>query len=145
MKLSTRSRYGLRFAFSLAMNKRETPLQLSQVSAQEGISEKYLGHIASQLRVAGIVQSERGARGGYFLTRIPEEITILEVVECLEGGLSLVDCTEDPVECGRESVCAANEIWRILSEKVKETLAELTLGDLVAIHHRKTRNMDFMI
>ena len=143
MKLSTRSRYGLRMMFSLATNPDKKPLQLSEISAREGISEKYLGQIVIHLRAVGLVTSVRGAQGGYYLSRDPAEITVLQIVECLEGDLSIVDCTVHPEECGRESVCAAANIWKLLSERVRETLAGITLADMVRIYREKTAALPF--
>ncbi len=145
MKLSTRSRYGLRMMYSLAVNPGKTPLQLNEISAREDLSEKYLGQIVIHLRAAGLVTSVRGAQGGYFLSRPPEEITVLEIVECLEGDLSIVDCTSRPEECGRESYCAAVEVWRLLSRKVRETLGEITLADMVGLQKGKTASETFLV
>jgi len=145
MKLSTRSRYGLRLMLSLATNTNKGPLQLSEISARENISEKYLGQIVIHLRAVGLVNSVRGAQGGYYLSREPKDITVLQIVECLEGDLSIVDCTLRPEECSRESACAAAQIWKLLSERVRETLAGITLADMVLIHRDKMAALHFEI
>ena len=145
MKLSTRSRYGLRLMFSLAMHENKGPLQLSEISVQEEISEKYLGQIVIHLRAAGLVNSVRGAQGGYYLSRSPDEITVLDVVECLEGDLSIVDCTDHPDGCGRQSQCAAVEIWKLLSDRIRATLKELTLTDMVRMYQKKASTPNFEI
>jgi Rrf2 family protein len=131
--------------FSLAMHGRKGPLQLSEIAAGENISEKYLGQIVIHLRAAGLVNSVRGAQGGYFLAREPKDVTILEVVECLEGELSIVDCTENPDGCNRGSGCAAADIWKLLSTRIKDTLSGITLEDMVRIHFEKAASPNFEI
>jgi Rrf2 family protein len=145
MKLSTRARYGLRLMFSLAMHGGKGPLQLSEIAARENISEKYLGQIVIHLRARGLVNSVRGAQGGYYLSRDPKDITVLEIVECLEGDLSIVDCTDHPDACTRESGCAAADIWKLLSSKIRETLAAVNLADMVRLHFEKSASPDFKI
>lgn len=145
MKLSTRSRYGLRLMFSLAMHGSKEPLQLGEISVRENISEKYLGQIVIHLRAAGLVNSVRGAQGGYNLARDPKDITVLEIVECLEGDLSIVDCTDHPEDCGRESHCAAVEIWRRLSVEMRKILSGINLEDMIRIHFDKAAALNFRI
>lgn len=131
--------------FSLAMNTNQGPLQLSEISEREGISEKYLGQIVIHLRASGLVNSVRGAQGGYYLAKSPDDISILQIVECLEGDLSIVDCTDHPEGCCREGQCAAVEIWKLLSEKIRETLKDLSLADMVRMYQKKSSTLNFEI
>ena len=94
MKITTRSRYGVRLMLELARNFDKGQVLLKDIARNEEISEKYLSLIIIPLRTAGLVQSTRGAHGGYSLTRPPEEITLKDIVQVLEGGISLVDCVE---------------------------------------------------
>ncbi len=145
MKLSTRTRYGLRFLLQLAGNVQEDfPLQLREVSKREGISGKYLGQIASQLRVAGLVKSVRGAGGGYKLARPPSDITLKDVIEALEGGIIPADCLEG-TSCSRVSECVAREVWIGVKVEIEKALAKLTLQDAVELGKKKCLTLDFSI
>ena len=140
MKLSTRSRYGVRLMTRLALNHGKGATLMSDISRLEGISEKYLGQIIIPLRGAGLVSGRRGAGGGYTLSRTPSEITVRDVVEVLEGDISLVPCTGDPAACSRSGACAATEVWQKLAGDVGRVLDSYTLKDLADAARRKAAN-----
>jgi len=145
MKLSTRTRYGLRFLLQLAGSEREgNPLKLREVSEREGISGKYLGQIASQLRVAGLVKSVRGAGGGYRLGRYPSGITLMDLIEALEGGVIPADCLEG-ASCSRMAECVAREVWQEVQGEIEHTLARITLQDAIELGKKKYLTLDFSI
>ncbi|MDP2923425.1 MAG: Rrf2 family transcriptional regulator [Candidatus Omnitrophota bacterium] len=131
MKISTRSRYGLRLMLNLALNYGKGTLFLSTVADKENISEKYLSQIVMPLKVKGLVSSTRGAHGGYMLARGPAKITVKEIVESLEGNLNIVECLSDPSACKRISFCVTRNVWSLLEEKIAGTLSGITLQDLV--------------
>lgn len=117
-----------------------SPVFLKDIARREDISEKYLSLIVIPLRGAGLIQSIRGAHGGYRLTRKPLEITILDVLTVLEGEICLVDCVKDTKRCSRVSTCPTRDIWSVLGQKIGETLKAITLADLVRMRHEKTEN-----
>ncbi len=130
LTVSTRGRYGLRLMVALAMNYGRGITLMRDVSRTEEISEKYLGQIIIPLRSAGLVSSQRGSHGGYTLARPPEEITVKDVVEAIEGRVCPVPCVEDPAECSRVAGCAAAGVWKKLARDIEHSLASITLGDL---------------
>ena len=140
MKLSTRTRYGVRMMLDLACRYGDGPIYLKDVAAREDISEKYLSQIIIPLRSRGLVLSTRGAHGGYSLAKAPEEITLREIMEPLEGGCSLVDCVEHASVCDRVPTCAARDIWAMLGERISESLSSVTLGDLARMNREKAEN-----
>ena len=93
MKLTTKGRYGLRAVIDLAMYAKEEPVSLAEVAERQSISISYLEQLVAKLKKAGIVQSTRGAQGGYALAKEPEEISVGEILRALEGSLSPVDCS----------------------------------------------------
>ncbi|MFC2076193.1 RrF2 family transcriptional regulator [candidate division KSB1 bacterium] len=137
MKLSTKSRYGLRAMLRLAMHYQNNPVQLREIADEEDISVKYLEHLISSLKAAGLVRAIRGARGGYVLTESPSKISLLDIVECLEGKISLVDCVANPELCRRNQTCASRDIWVEINQQIQGTLGNQTLEDLVGDHRRK--------
>ena len=131
MKLSTRSRYGVRLMAALACAYGDKPVFLKNIAFIEEISEKYLSLIVISLRTAGLVKSRRGARGGYSLTKHPEEISLRNIIEALEGELVLVECIKNNSFCHRSSTCPTRNIWSALGDKISDTLNNITLAQLI--------------
>jgi Rrf2 family protein len=131
LRMSTRSRYGLRLMIALGVRYREGITLMKDVSRGEGISEKYLGQIIIPLKAAGLVSSQRGSHGGYALAKPPEQVTVKDIVEAIEGDIVPVPCTDDSENCGRASTCAAAKVWKRLTDDMKKSLSAFTLADLV--------------
>jgi Rrf2 family cysteine metabolism transcriptional repressor len=125
MKISTRGRYGTRMMLDLAAHHDEGPTPLREIAKRQDLSVKYLE------QAAGFIRSVRGARGGYTLARKPEKISVGQIIETLEGGMTLVDCVEDPKACERESQCLTRDIWLRMSERLMEELSSLSLKDVL--------------
>ena len=143
MKLSTRSRYGVRLMLDLALKSDKRPVFLKDIAREENISEKYLSLIIIPLKSAGLVNSNRGAHGGYTLAKSPSEISLKEIVDVLEGGTCLVDCVKDPSKCPRSDTCVSRDLWITLSGNISHTLESYTLEDLVRMSREKS-NQAFM-
>ncbi|MGA9110069.1 MAG: RrF2 family transcriptional regulator [Smithella sp.] len=139
MKLSTRARYGVRLMVALAFNYDKGPVFLKDVAKGENISEKYLSLIVIPLRRIGLVNSIRGAHGGYLLAKDPSQITMKEIIDVLEGDCSLVDCVRNPSTCPRVPICASHDIWEIIGGKISETLNSVTLDMLVKMNQEKAQ------
>jgi Rrf2 family protein len=140
MKLSTRTRYGVRLMVALAENYGKTSVFLKDIAKGEDISEKYLSLIIIPLRGVGLVNSIRGAHGGYNLAKAPSQITLKEIVDVLEGDCSLVDCVKNPSSCSRVPICASHDIWATIGDKISETLSSITLDTLVKMNQEKAGN-----
>jgi Rrf2 family protein len=131
MKLSTRTRYGIRAALELAGNESGKPLQLKIIAQRQDISIKYLEQLMSALRSGGVIRSVRGARGGYVLAKPPNQIKLIDVFYCLEGPVITTECVEDIDYCERAAECAARLLWVQVQEAIKNVLQSVTLQDLV--------------
>jgi Rrf2 family protein len=136
MKLLTRSRYGVRLMLALAKNYGKGKVFLKDIARDEEISEKYLSLIIIPLKSVGLVNSVRGAHGGYTLAKALSEITLKEIIDVLEGDC-LVDCLKDPKSCPRFNTCASHDIWALLGGKISETLSGITLEQLVLMNQDK--------
>lgn len=139
MKISMRSRYGLRLMIELAAHDGKGPLFLKNIAKAQDISGKYLSQIVIDLKAANLISATRGAHGGYMLARPPAEITALEVLTALEGDLTLVECTRNPNRCRRESLCVSQSVWERLSKAMTQTLEEIRLSDLAEQVREKTK------
>jgi len=131
MKLSTRTRYGIRAIIELAQHEGKRPLQLKLIAERQGISVKYLEQLMSLLRSSGFVRSVRGSKGGYILARPPEHIRLNEVFRCLEGPVTTAECTENQDYCERAADCVAREVWVQVEEAIQRVLSSISLADLV--------------
>lgn len=118
-----------------------TPVYLSDIAKREGISEKYLEHIFAALHKSGLVKALRGRRGGYLLTKQPDQITLNEIITVLEGPCSLVDCVTDAQSCPKSDACVTREVWSLVSSKIEELLAGYTLATLAERQIQKTQNI----
>lgn len=131
MRLSTRSRYGVRMMATLALRHGHGPVLLREISDRERISEKYLSQIVIPLRSALLVHSVRGARGGYALAREPDEITLREIVEVLEGGLDLASNDVDETRGITPAGAVIRGVWKQLAADMARSLEEITLEEIV--------------
>ena len=138
MKLSTRTRYGVRLMLELALNYGKGYTLLKDVARHEEISEKYLSLIIIPLKSAGLVTATRGARGGYMLARAPKDISLKELFDVLEGEPCLVDCVKDAAICPRAKTCVAHDLWFLVNDQLSQSLAAISLDDLVERHGVKT-------
>ena len=140
MKLSTKGRYGVRAMFDLAMHEGEGAIALKSIAQREGISEKYLEHLFASLKKAGLINSVRGAQGGYRLARPPEEITLGDIIRVLEGPVAPTDCVVDEGRgvCSRASQCVMRQIWSRIRDEVNAILDEITLQQIVEEQRKLT-------
>lgn len=114
----------------LADNTSNKPLMMSEISEMQDISRKYLHSILTSLKKAGLVESVRGAKGGFVLTRSPEEITMHDIICAISGKMNIVDCVDPENLCGREKNCRARRVWLKVSESLKDTMKSITLADI---------------
>ena len=131
MKLSTRTRYGIRAILELAANYGKGPLQTNLIAKRQEISVKYLEQLMAILKASGLVKSIRGAKGGYILAKKPDEIKLSEVFYCLEGPVITVECLEDQSACTRIADCVSRQLWAQVQQAITNVLQSMTLQDLI--------------
>ncbi len=145
MKISTKGRYGLRAMMDLAAHgKGNAPVYLSDIAKRQGISDKYLEHIFATLHKAGLVKALRGRKGGYLLSRMPDDITLNEILTVLEGPCNLVDCVSDTRVCSKTETCATRELWTMLGTQITDTLKAFTLAKLAERQQEKVTQEPIM-
>jgi len=130
MRITTRSRYGVRAMMELARREGAGRVQAQVIADAQELSAGYLEHLLAALRKASLVRSVRGQHGGYELARAPDEISLLEIVDALEGPVGLVECVDNAEVCERADRCATRDVWRKVGEAVAKTLTGITLGDV---------------
>lgn len=134
MKLSTKTRYGVRALFDMAYHAGTLPVQIKDISRRQAISPRYLEQIFQELKKAGLLRSRRGPQGGYNLARKPEEITLGQIVNATEGRTSLVDCTDEKrgrkKNCDFDNLCVTQGVWREAARRLDDYFASVSLKDL---------------
>ncbi len=138
MKLSAKTRYGVRAVFDIAFHTQHSPgvaVPAKEIAEREKVPLRYLEQIFQDLRRAGLVESKRGPRGGYFLKRPADKTTLADLVVALEGvsaGLFASDARSDDAELGKpasaEVTCA---LWEELDEVIQQWFQQVTMDDLV--------------
>jgi Rrf2 family protein len=114
----------------LAVHDNSRPCRKQQIAAAEGISADYVEQLLMKLKTAGLVVSQRGARGGFLVARAPRTITVAEVLEATEGPFRLAPC--DTQSCDRLSVCVTSPLWDRAADSLKKLFDGVTIADLAA-------------
>jgi len=132
MLFTTKTEYGLRALVKLAKNSTGRPLSLLQIAREEKLPKLYLEQLFKNLKAERIVKSSKGAEGGYALFKPAEKISLLRIIEALEGPLLVSYCLSDKgqTRCSCQS-CLTKKVWNKLQKNIKATLQAFTLKDLI--------------
>lgn len=136
MKLSTRGRYGIHAMYDLACHYKLGPQPIKAIAERQSVPEAYLEQLFASLKRDGLVNSVRGAQGGYTLSRAPGEITVGDVLRTLEGGLNLVDCLLEEDACGKSCACPSRVVWMKIRDGLNAIVDGITLQDMVEDYKR---------
>jgi len=131
MLVSTRSRYGLKIMYELAVRYGGDPVFLKDIARAHRISAKYLSKLVIPLRGARLITSFRGAHGGYALTRDPGTISLLEIVQALEGEIATTRQPRKRADAEGGSIHPADGVWTGLERTINEALGKVSLESLV--------------
>jgi Rrf2 family transcriptional regulator, cysteine metabolism repressor len=145
MKVSTRGEYGVRAMVALAKNYGQGPMSISAVSKASSVPMPYLEQLIGPLRRAGLVESKRGARGGYQLTRDPHDVVVGEVYRVMEGPVAPMDCVSEDVSeqtCPLIDGCETRPVWLRMRDAIIMTIDSTTLGDLIDQSPRRSAQRD---
>lgn len=143
MRISSKGDYGLRALFDLAQRYGEGPVQSDDIATRQGIPVNYLNQLLITMRRAGLIESLRGPQGGHLLARTPETITLLEVLNALEGPLLPTDHARDDLAPTQpEDHDLVDELWASLRDQIGKVLGAITLDDLC--QRKRQRSGDVM-
>jgi Rrf2 family protein len=153
MKLSVRGEYALRALLVLGLNYGGNVVRIQAISEQQNIPRKFLEQILNDLKSLGVVDSKRGAGGGYKLSRPPEEIPLASVIRHMTGALAPVSCVSDRFyercTCPDEARCAIREVMKEAREAVVSIMERVTVAELCERSRRLEQNpagpSDYMI
>ena len=131
MKLSTKGRYATRALLDLALHEKEAPVQVKDIAARTGISDRYLEQLLMPLRIAGLVKATRGSHGGFTLAYPASEITASQILRIMEGSMAPTECVDSATLCPRATTCATRQLWEEIKQATDAILESTTLHDLV--------------
>jgi len=123
----------------LALHYGEGPILLKDIAKRQQISGRYLEHVIVSLKVAGLVKSMRGARGGFSLAKPPFQIRLSEIIQIMEGSIAMVECVDDPKVCSRADLCVTRDIWAEMKKVMNGVLESTTLQDLIERQREKRK------
>lgn len=123
----------------LALHYGEGPVLLKDIAKRQQISGRYLEHLIVSLKVAGLVNSMRGARGGFTLAKPPSQIRLSEIIQIVEGSIAPVQCVDDPKVCSLSDLCVTRDVWAEMKKAMSGVLESITLQDLVQRQREKEK------
>lgn len=130
MELTRKGEYAIRGIVFLATQPADQVCLLSDIAAAVDVPQTFLAKIFQQFSKIGLVKSYRGTGGGFLLGRAPEKITLLEVVEAVEGPIIPNRCVVTPGECERDASCNVHPVWKRVQLQVRDVLSSVSLKDL---------------
>lgn len=130
MKLSSRSKYGIRAMLALASTEDNVPVSINTISKKENISAYYLEQLFTLLKNGKLVKSTRGAKGGYVLLKSPDRITVGEIFRLLEGPIEITDYT-DETTFSKSSDCITEVLWDRVKVSIESVMNSITLQDIL--------------
>lgn len=131
MRLTRAGEYAVRCVLFVAGHDFGNVVSRREVASAMQIPDPFLSKIAQQLARSGFIEIVQGPRGGYRLLKTPQEITLLDVVEAVEGEICLNDCVVRPESCFRNAECTVYRIWKKARDQLRETLGEASFDTLL--------------
>ena len=132
MQITRQADYALRAVLHLAKMNGHSRAATSQIAQEEHIPPSFLAKIISQLSVAGLINTSRGARGGVSLARAPEEISILDVIEAIDGPIALNQCTHSPGLCPFGENCPLRPLFSEAQTELINRLKNSYFSDFIS-------------
>jgi Rrf2 family transcriptional regulator, cysteine metabolism repressor len=137
MKVSVRATYGILAAMDIALHGRELPVQAKAIAARHGIPARFLEQVLNGLKKAGLIDSVRGAQGGYLLMKAPPDISLAQIVEALDGPLTASNSRKSASRRLRSRAkleALLGEVWEQIRQAELAILSAVTLNDIMARH-----------
>jgi Rrf2 family protein len=137
MRLTRAGEYAIRCVLYMAMHHDRPVIGRKEIAEAMDVPAQFLGKVAQQLARAGIIAIRQGAYGGYELIQPPKDITLLSVVEAIDGEIFLNDCIHRLDSCDRQSICAVHQVWDQARRQLRDTLAGTNLAGLAEMESRR--------
>jgi Rrf2 family protein len=138
--LSRRADYGVRAMIDIAAQQPTERMIVSEIAKRQDIPPSFLAKIVPLLARAGLVRTSLGAAGGITLAASPEEISLLQIIEAIDGSFALNLCSLNPADCEQHTTCAACQVWGEAQRQLNQTLAQTRLAELGARARESANN-----
>lgn len=129
--VSSRTRYALLILYELAMAPKDETRSIREIAEAHTLSKKYISQLVIPLRKAGIIVSVPGPKGGFHLLRSPKKITLLDLVEIMDGPVHILECVENADICSFSGQCVVLNLWRRLNSRIRNAIKSVTLDELI--------------
>jgi FeS assembly SUF system regulator len=136
LRISKLTDYGIVLLARFAREEPGTTLTAREMSESTALPHPVVSKMLKTLAAAALLQSHRGAKGGYSLAREPEQVTVADILQALEGPIALMECSAGPGHCGQESSCGVREPWQRINQTVHSALQAMTLAELAGSRTR---------
>lgn len=131
MKISAKSRYALRILVDLAKHGEQEIRTVKEIALTQDISEKFISCLVVKLRKAGWIKSSRGAQGGLQLNVAPRDVTLLKVVEVMDGPVCILECLGNPQCCKNQKKCMVAPYWQRINQELIHSMESITLEEIL--------------
>lgn len=146
LKISAKARYALRALIDVASHaESDSPRTGAAIAKEQHLSEKFLSRIVIPLRRNGLLRSVRGNIGGFRLAKSPDNITLLEIIETMQGPLAILDCLQPRHDCPKRKNCLARRVWADVNSAFANTLESVTLAHILARDPKAAQALDYCI
>lgn len=142
MRFTAKTEYAVRAIIEISLVGGNKPVQVREIAAKQAISERFLEQVMAALKKAGLIESIRGAQGGYRLSRPADQITMADIIEAIEGPMQVMECLSKDTEhqqCHQASLCAVKDVWESVQSSIIEALDSITLAKLTANYKAKQK------
>ncbi len=130
MRLTTKGRYAVTAMLDVALNGKQAPVNLTDISARQGISLSYLEQLFAKLRKQKLVESVRGPGGGYRLLNTQSKLTVLDIIDAVDENIEATQCQRQG-NCQEGEICLTHHLWLDLSDQIRFFLSQVSLEDLI--------------
>jgi len=137
MRLSSRSRYAIRMLLDIGLHEEEGLIRLKDIAQRQKLPLSYLENLIAPLQARGILKTASGPRGGVCLSKYPEDISLNDVIEIMDGPIAPVDCLDNPGAYPDAELCVLRDIWNEVRQAAQTVLASKTLQELVRRQREK--------
>lgn len=131
LQLTSRGNYGILAVFYIAQQPTRNFISIDEIAENTEIPKPYLSKILQNLCRGGILLSRRGTGGGFALSRPPDQISLKEIIEIIEGKIYIVNCLLAPSHCGKAEICPISPVWVGVQNFIVEIMASISIGDII--------------
>jgi Rrf2 family iron-sulfur cluster assembly transcriptional regulator len=131
MRLSKKCRYAIKSLIDLVKNYQGAPISIRDISKRQNVSLRYLENIFHDLKKSEILASVKGKGGGFSLSKNIEDISLLDIIEALEGKLEIVDCVAHEDRCDQSTECYTHDLWISLNKTIKDSFQNIKLANII--------------